>query len=259
MSFTFDFGFETTSVSLDDAYAAFLFACLGDQGDLGQATGPLAIADASKYVEFFEMQVGLSPLEKGVYTEVLGGPSPVEKAAERLSESKEKDTFPIIIGENRALTEKVCDCPLVALWGKIGRLEAEENAVFNRSGAVLAGVRAATSRAFRAIPSQATILTSHALNTNPELLKQALEEITEPVHLSIDFDVLSPGVAQTNRSLEPGGLSWYELIGGIETIFENPGVCAVTLVGTEEIKPMSTAALLGAQLLICLAGLQAAD
>ena len=60
MSFTFDFGFETASAPLEEAYAALLFACLGEEGDLGKAPGPLAIAAASRYVEFFEMQVGLS-------------------------------------------------------------------------------------------------------------------------------------------------------------------------------------------------------
>jgi hypothetical protein len=259
MSFTFDFGFETKAAPKEKAFAAFLFACLGEETDLGKLPGPLAIADASRYVEFFEMQVGLSPLDMGVYSEVVGGPSPVEVASERAAELLGKNVFPIIVGENRALTEKVCRNPLVALWGKIGRMETEESAVFNRRGAVLAGVRAATSRAFRAIPSQVTILTAHALSSAPGVLSEALAGFREPVHLAIDFDVLSPGAAQTIRSLEPGGLSWYELLGAIEKVFEHPGVAAVTLVGTANIRPQSAAALLGAQLLVCLSGIKAAS
>ena len=56
MSYVFDFGFEVLGADWDDARLAFLFATIGEEDDFGKSSGPLAVADASRYAEFFEMQ-----------------------------------------------------------------------------------------------------------------------------------------------------------------------------------------------------------
>ena len=182
----------------------------------------------------------------------------MEQAAKRLAQAQEKGAFPVVIGEDRRVTEICCSRPLVALWGKIGRDEVDEYTIFNEHPAVLAGVRAATSSAFQIIPSEVTIITAHAINSNERMLRDALGLMTAPVHLSIDFDVLTPGVVQCPRSLEPGGLSWYDMMDLTEMVFHGPGVRSVDLVGTADIAPKSTAALIGAELLIRLAALAVA-
>jgi hypothetical protein len=258
MSFEFNFGFETPGTSMDKARIAFLFACMGEKAELGLSPGPLAIAHASQYVEYFEMQVGISPLETGVHSQVLGSQSLAGTVWESLKANRIPQIFPIIIGEDRHITEQVCGPPLVALWGKMGRQEADEFAVFNANATVLAGIRAASSTAFKTLPGNVTILTSRAVHQDKTILAQALGELHQPVHLSIDLDVLSPGVACTERSVEPGGLSGYDLMDITEMVFHSPGVISVDLVGTGQIEPNSTAALIGAQILMRLAGLAAA-
>ena len=59
------------------------------------------------------------------------------------------------------------------------------------------------------------------------------------------------------RSIEPGGLGWYELLDAIDMVFQGPGVATADLVGTAAVTPRSTAALVGAQILLKLAGLLA--
>ncbi len=258
MTLTIDFGYSNTSTSWNEAYLALLFASRGDPAEIGRASGPMAIADASRFVELFEMQVGLSPLDIGTYAEAVGGDDPVTAAVERAKEAGARGMFPIIIGEDRRVTEKHCtDRPLVALWGKVGRIEIDETALLSRNTSVLAGVRAATANAFKGIPGNVTILTATALASQKDLIARAIESITDPVHLSIDLDVLSPATAQTTRSLEPGGLGWYDLMDIIEMIFEGPGVAAADLVGTGTVQPRSPSALLGSQVLLRVAGLLA--
>jgi arginase family enzyme len=257
MTFTIDFGFANSSASWTDAYLALLFACRGDPSDVGHASGPMAIADASRFVELFEMQVGLSPLEIGTYAEAVGGENPVEQAIARASEARARGMFPVIIGEDRRVTEGACQDPLVAFWGKVGRIEADENSLFGRRRSLLTGVRAATANAFQAIPGEVTILTASTLSQQPQILDEALERFDDPVHLSIDLDVLTPAVTHSPRSLEPGGLGWYDLMDAIERVFDGPGVAAADLVGTAPISPRTPAALLGSQVLLRLAGLLA--
>lgn len=255
MTLTIDFGFSSSGASWSDAYLALLFACRGEAGDVGRAPGPLAIADASRFIELFEMQVGLSPLDIGTHAEAVGGDNPVEAAASRAAEARARGMFPIIIGDDRRVTERHCAGPLVALWGKAGRIEIDEAGLLGRNPAVLAGVRAATNSAFQSIPHTVTIITARALTEQREIFGEALSRFKDPVHLSIDLDVLAPAVAQTTRSLEPGGLSWYGLMDAVEMVFQSPGVAAADLVGTGSVGPRTPAALLGSQVLLRLAGL----
>jgi len=188
----------------------------------------------------------------------VGGDNPAAAAVERAGEARARGMFPVVIGDDRRVTDLGCRDPLVALWGKVGRIEADEAAILSRSNpAILAGVRAATANAFQAIPGNVTILTATALAQRKELFKDALARIESPAHLSIDFDVLAPAVAQTSRSLEPGGLGWYDLMDLIELVFEGPGVAAVDLVGTGLVAPRTPAALLGSQIILRVAGLLA--
>jgi agmatinase len=258
MTLRIDFGFDGPGASWTDAYLALLFACRGEAADLGRAPGPLAVADASRFIELFEMQVGLSPLDIGTYAEAVGGDDPVVAAAARAAEARVRGMFPIVIGDDRRATELHCAEPLVALWGKVGRIEADETALLERQPSILAGVRAAASNAFQAIPQTTTIVTARALAEQRESFGEALSRFRDPVHLSIDLDVLAPAVAQTSRSLEPGGLSWYGLMDAIEMVFRGPGVVAADLVGTAPVAPRTPAALLGSQILLRLAGLLAA-
>ncbi len=257
MTLTIDFGYSNSAASWADAYLALLFACRGEAADVGRASGPLAIADASRFVELFEMQIGLSPLDIGTYAEAVGGEDPIEAAVTRAAEARARGMFPIIVGDDRRVTEQHSAEPLVALWGKVGRIEADETALLGRHPSILAGVRAATNNAFQSIPQTTTILTARTLTEQRESFGEALARVKDPVHLSIDLDVLAPAVAQTFRSLEPGGLTWYGLMDAIEMVFQGPGVAAADLVGTAPVAPRTPAALLGSQVLLRLAGLLA--
>ena len=257
MGFTFDFGFEAKGASWSEAYLALLFACDGEPADLGRTPGPLAVADASRYVELFEMQVGLSPLNIGTYAEVVGGSNPFELALQRSHQARSRGMFPVVVASDRRVTPVGTSDPLVAFWGTVGRTEADEAAILAQRRTILAGVRSATSAAFQSIPSTVTILAARSLMGDRETLRSALEQIEHPVHLSIDLDVLAPSVAQTPRSIEPGGLAWYDLMDAMELVFQGPGVATAELVGTGLTDPRSATSTLSAQILLRLAGLLA--
>lgn len=120
---------------------------------------------------------------------------------------------------------------------------------------MILGVRAASRMGMESLPSHARVATSLELSRNGNLHGELLNPIGHPVHLSIDLDVLSPGTVQNPRSVEPGGLSWYELLDAVDTVFEGPGVSSVALVGCGPVSARSPAAVLSAQLVIRLASL----
>ncbi|MCU0664343.1 MAG: arginase family protein [Myxococcota bacterium] len=257
MSFVFNFGFDQPGAAWNESYLAYLFAGNGREYDLGRLGGPMAVADATRYIELFEMQLGISPLDTGVYAEMIGTANPVVAASKRAEEARSHGAFPILVGEDRRTTEASCEAPLVALWGKLGRNEADEPNLLASNPAVLAGVRAATSNSFKSVPSSATILPPRALIKWPDAMRESVAKLEGPVHLSIDLDVLSPSAAQCSRSVEPGGLGWYDLIDMIDIVCQGPGLVSADLIGTATIGPRTPAAILCAQILVRLGAMVA--
>ncbi len=253
--YTFDFGFEGRSVYWEDAAVAMLFASNVVEENFDTAAGPTAIADASRFIELYEMQVGVSPMDVGIYAEIMGGDDPVVSVRGRAEEAMAAGKIPIMVGGDRRIAKEDTGEPLIIVWGKLGRPEVDEAALFGERQTILVGVRAAASSAFKALKGDVTIVPPKVFNDDPEALSEFIGKVEFPVHLSVDLDVLSPCVVQYNRSVEPGGLSWYSLMELMEMIILGPGVSKVSIAGTREMQPRTPAAALGAQLLLNISGL----
>lgn len=249
-----DFGFEGEGVSFSEAKLALFFAAKGDDKTLGRAPGPAAVADASRYVEFFEMRGGLHALDVGIYAELCGSSAPETLASDRFTRALAKGVFPLVIAENRFAMPMECG-PTVALWGKIGRAECEETVLGPDRDALLVGVRAASERAYKTARDRVTMVTSEQLQSTFSRLDKITRGLESPVHLSIDFDVFAPNVVDLERVVEPGGLAWYDFVHVLEKLFDRPGVKSAELVGAEGVRAKTRAALIGAQILTKIAAL----
>jgi hypothetical protein len=243
-----DFGYEHAAVPIENARVIMIFASGCPVADVGRTQGPGAVLDASRHIELFEMQLGDSPMAPGVASLLVEDPEAITPSLQLCRDSLQAGRFPVTVSADRSMTGTCCDCPTVALFGKVGRPEMDEFAVFARHPAVLAGVRAATGSAFQSVPATVSILTAHALKKSRELFVQALGTLDAPVHLCIDIDVLAPGVARNDRSLEPGGLDWYDLIALLDLTAAGPGIRSIDITGTRTVMPRSPAAVLCAQL-----------
>ncbi|NLN62746.1 MAG: hypothetical protein GX146_07700 [Myxococcales bacterium] len=257
MNHTSHFETDAPLTAQSDADTALLFAASADAAALAQTPGPLAVVDALRFTELFEMQVGDAPTALDFAVEMTSGPDPIAAVQARMQELLSQGRTALLCGEDRRLTARARTGNLLALWGKVGRAEIDERALFSQPRTILAGVRAATAELAQSVPPTASILTANAMNLRPEALLDLLSREAVPVYLSIDIDVLSPGAAQWGRSLEPGGLSWYQLIQTIDAVFAGPGVLAAEIVGVAGVPPRSAAALYCAQLLLRMVGLQA--
>ena len=257
MSFSFDFGFESPSAPFDKATMVMLFESSTTRETLARTPGPAAIADTSRFVELFEMQVGLTPYTAGLAAEVIGGIDSAAALVRRAKEVQAAGKTPILVSETREVTGLFCETGLVAMWGKLGRKECSEAALVSSRETVLVGVRAATGAAFKSLTGDVILLTAGNIITNPGTLRDALARLSGPVHFSIDLDVLSPGEVLNERAIEPGGLSWYDLAAAVDTVFSDLRVASVEITGTSMLAPRSPAAYLGAQLALKIAGLVA--
>ena len=257
MSFSFDFGFEAPTTPYDKASMVMLFESTATRETLSKMPGAAAVADTSRFVELFEMQVGLTPYAAGLAAEIVGGIDSAQSVVKRARQVVADDKIPIIIGETRAVTGLFCEANLVAFWGKLGREECNESKLVKHREALLAGVRAATNAAFKSLTGDVILLTASNLIKTPDTLGTALARMAGPVHFSVDLDVLAPGEALNDRAIEPGGLSWYDLTAAVDAVFKELRVESVEITGTQRLAPRSPAAYLAAELALKLASLLA--
>ena len=113
MPFTFNFGFENPGASWQDAYLALLFATGGTPEDIGRMPGGLAVADASRNVELFEMQVGdMHAVEWATALSLVSwlieqSPSKFARIVEAIKEGKSsKEAMEAVLEQDLAKTEK---------------------------------------------------------------------------------------------------------------------------------------------------------
>ena len=163
MSFSFDFGFEAPGASFDNAATVLIFESDATRETLSKTNGPAAIADASRFVELFELQIGISPFAAGLYSEVVGGANLPVTVEKRARDAADAGKVPIIISRSRTVTGLFCRTGLTALWGKLGRNECNEARLFSHRETFLAGVRAATNSAFKSVTGDVVLLTASHL------------------------------------------------------------------------------------------------
>lgn len=120
MSFSFEFGFEERAPISDHPAGAVLFQGPGNPSELGHADGPLAVADASRFVEMYEMELDASPFQTHITAEVIGETDPVRDLERRARKVASQGAVPIIVGRDRAVSQGICGDHLVALWGTLG-------------------------------------------------------------------------------------------------------------------------------------------
>ncbi|MBN2804873.1 MAG: arginase family protein [Deltaproteobacteria bacterium] len=263
MTETVDFGYEKKTTTFDKAKIVILFACGHPFTETGQRSGPSAVFDGAKQIELYEMQIGTSPLNKGVCTLFMDGEEYLKDTLHFAKEAHSQKKFTIYVTDNRLISSKISGLPVVELFGKTGRdlsslnikdnnrkTSDKESISSSKHPTITAGVRAATSGAFSDTKRTVTIITAKNLKDDKAILKSSLKSIKTPVHLCIDIDVFSPGVIQNSRSIEPGGLDWYDVTEIMDIVAEGPGIASIDITGTEAVLPNSPAAVLCAQMVL---------
>jgi len=74
------------------------------------------------------------------------------------------------------------------------------------------------------------LITMHDLRTKKINLGSYLEQLPDPVFVTLDVDVLDWSVVSSTGTPEPGGLLWHEMISILETIFFSKNVSGFDIV-----------------------------
>ncbi len=203
----------------------------------GTREGPLAIINASRYLEDYDIESGFAISDMGIHTapEVeahVGGPEPmisrVKLATERWSRQGKIVTLlggehSVSIGGVMAVKEMHSDLSVLYLDAHADFREEYMGSKFSHACTarriseicpiVEVGVRSASQEEIYYIKERniPVYFNDLSLNTMPQSNNEILDSLSDNVYVSIDLDVLDPSIMPGVGTPEPGGMSWEEI------------------------------------------------
>jgi agmatinase len=226
----------------------------------GTRNGPHEILVASSHMELWDEETGTDVHSIGIYTlpemefpfgtidEVVDEIRRV--AAELLARGK----FPVVIGGEHSITPPIVSAVAERHPG-VSVLQIDAHAdlrdsymgtphnhacamrrVLDYAPATQVGIRSMSPEEAAAIPSLKThVFYDFNMRNDPRWMDRVVETLSDTVYVTIDVDGLDPAIMPATGTPEPGGLSWYEVLGLLRRVTEKKQVVGFDLV---ELSPM---------------------
>jgi agmatinase len=204
----------------------------------GTRDGPREILIASSHMELWDEEVGADVHGIGIFTlpemELPFGelPAVLDEIQRVATEILSHDKFLMTLGGEHSITP-----PLVAAAARkypgLSVLQVDAHAdlretfmgtphnhacamrrVLEHAAVTQVGIRSLSTEEAEAIPSLKTkIFYDTTMRQDPRWIESVVETLGDPVYVTIDVDGLDPAIMPATGTPEPGGLSWYELLG----------------------------------------------
>lgn len=219
----------------------------------GCENGPAAILEASQQVEYYDDELDREVWPVGVYTHPAiastqnGQPVTAQIMLQETQETVQRlvqdGKFVIALGGEHSITAGVVAAYQQANLSEFtvvqidahGDLRHEyEGSIHNHAcvmrriidlalPTVQIGIRSLCQEEADLIKAkQLTVVRAQEIATHPEWIERTLASIsTQRVFLTIDLDGIDPGFLPGVGTPEPGGLSWFGLLGFLRRLFES--------------------------------------
>ena len=255
----------------------------------GASKGPAAIIEASAQVELYDEELETEPWKHGVETLPpldVGDLTPeamVEAVEGAVEGAAGSGSIPVLLGGEhsvtigavRALKKKYPGLSVLQLDAHADLRDSYQGSGFNHACVgrritelcplVQAGVRSLSAREAEFLSGEGSSLVktffARDLLSGPEdkgRFNKAVEDIadalSEEVYITIDIDCLDPSVVPSTGTPEPGGLSWYDLLGILRAATMGRKVVGFDLVELSPIEGMVAPDFLAARLVYRLMG-----
>jgi agmatinase len=221
----------------------------------GTRKGPQAIIEASQHMELYDEELLQETYRVGIYTQQ---PIPVEEVqpetmlklvSETLALDINTDSFQVLLGGEHSISLAPVQ-ELLKVYPKMSVLQLDAHAdlrdtyegtpynhacigrrISEKCLLVQAGVRS-LSKEEADFKKSSHLLTISAFDfiNRKSVWYDICHELTDDVYLTIDLDVLDPGIMPSVGTPEPGGLGWYEIIGFFKMLSERKRIVAFDVV-----------------------------
>lgn len=226
----------------------------------GTRNGPREILQASSHMELWDEEVGADVHGVGIYTlpemELpFGEMAPLMDEIRRVAgEVLSRGKFLVALGGEHSITP-----PLVAAAAAehkgLSVLQIDAHAdlrdcymgtphnhacamrrSLEHARITQVGIRSMSTEEAEAVPSlDTTIFYDATMRRDPAWIDRVVDTLADPVYLTIDVDGMDPAIMPATGTPEPGGLSWYEILGLLRATIARRRVVACDVV---ELSPL---------------------
>lgn len=218
----------------------------------GADKGPEAFLDASFTLENYDVETGTEAYKHGIATLpfVTEDRTPellCNQVQQEVTTLLNDGKFPVTIGGNhtvsigaiRAMAQKYNNLTVLQLDAHSDLRPSYEGSelnhacVMNRAAEVAkitqVGIR---SQCVEELPffEKDRLFYAHQIFDNNQWQAKAIDILTENVYVTIDLDVFDPSVLPSTGTPEPGGLTYYQVLHFLRSVFANRNVVGFDIV-----------------------------
>ena len=247
----------------------------------GARRGPAAIIEASAQLELYDDELATEPYQVGIHTlaplgPVVSGPDAMaQRTARALTPILKAGKFPVVLGGDHAVTHGVIQA-IQNRHDEFSVLQLDAHAdlrdtyqgsqwshatvgrrISERAHLVQLGVRSFSSEEAAHLKQPNVNVTSVLARTwhdAPQTVEAALDQLQDPVYITIDLDVFDPSIMPATGTPEPGGLNWYQVLAVLKRVFERHTVMGCDVVELAPLPGMVAPDFLAAKLVYKLIG-----
>jgi agmatinase len=226
----------------------------------GTRNGPHEILVASSHMELWDEETSTDVHSIGIFTlpemdfpfgtidEVVGE---IRRVA---SELVRRGKFPVVIGGEHSITPAVVGA-VAERYPGLSVLQIDAHAdlrdsymgtrhnhacamrrVLDYAPATQVGIRSLSPEEAASIPTLSThVFYDFNMRNDPRWMDRVVDTLSDTVYVTIDVDGFDPAIMPATGTPEPGGLSWYEMLGLLRRVAEKKQIVGFDLV---ELSPM---------------------
>lgn len=218
----------------------------------GSDKGPEAIIDASRNVEFYDIETNSEVCKHGIFTEkaikAKNSSEMITKTHDKVKNLLKDGKFvvslggehSISIGPIKAYAELYKDMSILHLDAHSDSRDFYEGSKYNHAcimarareivkNTVSVGIRSMDSSELKNIDKDKTFY-AHDIQKSKDWIQEATNKLSKNVYITIDLDVFDTGIMPSVGTPEPGGLGWYEVVDLLKNVAENKNVIGLDVV-----------------------------
>ncbi len=218
----------------------------------GSNKGPSAIIEASKNMELYDIETNSEPYKNGIHTAKAVTAKKSAEMADKayrgvkgfLSDKKFVVSLggehSVSLGPVKAHVEAFGDISILHLDAHSDRRDSYEGDRLSHASiiarvteltnkVVSVGIRSMDSSELKNIKGQ-KIFYASGIQKSKNWIKEAVRNLTKNVYITIDLDVFDSSIMPSTGTPEPGGLTWYQVVDLMASVFRSKNVVGFDVV-----------------------------
>jgi agmatinase len=200
----------------------------------GADKGPAAIIEASRYLEFYDIETDSEVFKKGIFTarpvNSSSSTALMQETDSAVSKYLKDNKLVVTLGGEHSISMGVIksyaryykNLSVLHLDAHADSRDSYEGSRYNHAcviARIREYVRNIVSVGIRSMDvserpniDRKKMFFAHEIHDSDKWISKAVAQLSDTVYVTIDLDVFDPGIMPSTGTPEPGGLGWYQVL-----------------------------------------------